>query len=156
MRVPVQPATHNLTTHLQSLLQIHPTWPKGFYRQASALQALQQHTAAVQALQQALLLAEKGSQEVSATPTLTDTFASTNAGAQHCALLPILCCPQAADVAKRLAAAATVAEQQQRHQSIQQQMVSSHAAWAKNRAREVSVAAAFACNCAQHASIPPA
>jgi predicted TPR repeat methyltransferase len=46
------------------LLQLAPSWPKAWYRQASALQALQQHAAAAEALQQAYRLTPVGSQEV--------------------------------------------------------------------------------------------
>lgn len=46
--------------------QLQPTWPKALYRQASALQALQQHTAAAQALETALVHTEPGSAQVRA------------------------------------------------------------------------------------------
>jgi tetratricopeptide (TPR) repeat protein len=47
-------------------VQVNPRWAKGFYRQASALQALQQHTPAAEALQQALALTQRGTPEVGA------------------------------------------------------------------------------------------
>ena len=45
-------------------MQLRPTWPKGLYRKASALQALQQHSEAAQALQTALNLTQQDAPEV--------------------------------------------------------------------------------------------
>jgi hypothetical protein len=58
-------ADSTATVALCHLLQLRPTWPKGFYRQAAALKALQQHAAATAALQQTLSFTAANTAEVS-------------------------------------------------------------------------------------------
>lgn len=52
-------------------------------------------------------------------------------------VLALLPCVQASSISNKLATVAALALQQQAHESVQQGLLASHAAWAKNTAREV-------------------